>query len=343
MCGIGGIYRMENNPITAEEIVLLLCSLEHRGNHATGIALHQADGQIEILKDGKPAWSFTASEEFKSFVNTKLLPTTRSALLHTRFATQGNPFHNENNHPMFAGKVAVIHNGCIRNDWTLFREMNLDKSCETDSDIFRAILDKSGFNQAGVNVLNKIAGSGAIAAVSTEFPDKLLLARSGNPIVFGYTNDKLYFASELECIQKATRPWEQIKGLWLRTGNSRETAFNSMPDNTAYMMGPDGLEWRQEFKICTTFTPARYTCYTNYEDRMDGFRKSKRVKRTEDVPKEIKIDMAQKDASQYNTSYPDRSYKVCLNCVTVQYIDRRKWDWKKDKINCVSCKRAMGA
>ena len=61
MCGIAGIRKFGGTPITGEEIVLLLCSIEHRGQHATGIALENPDG-IHVFKAPEPAWKFTKSE-----------------------------------------------------------------------------------------------------------------------------------------------------------------------------------------------------------------------------------------------------------------------------------------
>src|SRR5690242_5627757 len=114
MCGIAGIRRFGKTPIAGEEIVLLLCALEHRGQHATGMALVDPNG-IKILKAPLPAWKFTKSEEFKKFIDETLNEQTYIALLHTRWATTSNPEFNQNNHPMWDGDCALVHNGSLNN------------------------------------------------------------------------------------------------------------------------------------------------------------------------------------------------------------------------------------
>src|SRR5258708_27197758 len=120
MCGIAGIYKFGKEPITEEMISLFLTGNEHRGNDATGIALMQEDGKVVIVKRDIPAWKFVTSEEYRSFTKENLLPTTVIALLHTRGASSGSPRVYENNHPMYMGKTAVIHNGSLRNNDHLF-------------------------------------------------------------------------------------------------------------------------------------------------------------------------------------------------------------------------------
>jgi len=199
MCGLAGIKRMGIDPITPEEIKILLCSLEHRGSHATGIAIEN-NGEIAVLKKDVPAWSFTASEACAAFLRDFLHEDTNTVLLHTRAATKGVPYKNDNNHPIFRDNVAIVHNGGIRNDDTLFKDMSLERNCETDSDIIRGILDSNGLTHKGVRELNKMQGSAAIAAVKTGEPGSLFLARSGNPIILGSTETKFYWASELSAI-----------------------------------------------------------------------------------------------------------------------------------------------
>jgi predicted glutamine amidotransferase len=259
MCGIAGVRKFGKAPITGEEIVLLLCSLEKRGPHATGIALMDSKG-ISVHKAPQPAWQYTKSKDFEKFLNEHLTEDTYTALLHTRFATVGNPDDNKNNHPMFDGKNAIVHNGSIRNSEWLFNQGKFPKSCETDSDIVRALVANYGITAKGVREMNKMQGSGAIACVSEEQPGVLLLARSGNPLVYGFDkeSDKLYWASELQAISQASRPWYQYRGAWVQDTKTK-LAIGSMPDNTAWIFGDQKLEFHSEFKVCTHFTPPDYS------------------------------------------------------------------------------------
>jgi|SRR5882672_2564098 len=327
MCGIAGIKRMGNEPITVEEICILLCSLEHRGNHATGIAVEN-NGDIHVCKKDVPAWSFTASDEFKGFVGEHLNDGTNTVLLHTRAATKGAPYKNENNHPMYAGETAVVHNGGIRNDDFIFRNLSLKRSCETDSDIIRAILDKEGLTRKGVRELEKLDGSMAIAAVHPDAPEYVLLARSGNPLIIGTTNFKIYWASEQQAIQKAVRPWTKRFGLWSRASSSGDIVYTAMPDNTAYLMGPEGLDWKQEVKICAQFHAPMYRMHESYFTKTSNWRAERRRQagKTGEEPKNLsryaEVDKAawcalcpscKKGVTKTNVIKPWRKYK-CSNC-----------------------------
>jgi len=281
MCGIAGVRKFGATPITGEELILLLCSIEHRGQHATGIALEGPDG-IFVFKAPEPAWKFTRSKEFEAFLNEHLTENTRTALLHTRWYTVGSPEDNENNHPMWDGETAVVHNGCISNHLTLFYQGHYERSCETDSDILRAIISEHGMNEAGIRQLNKVQGSAAIAAISSRYPDKLLLARSGSPIVFGFTDngDKLYWASEAQAILRACKPFHQVRGVWVQDTRAN-VSVGSMPDNTAWVFGPEEIEFHHEFKLCTFYRQPDYkNGRESYHSKMRTAKWEKRKKAT---------------------------------------------------------------
>lgn len=273
MCGIAGVRRFGDTPITREEIQILICSLERRGNHASGMAIVNDEGtSIAVHKMPEPAWSFIKSNATDGFLNEHLREDTNIVLLHTRFATCGTPEDNANNHPIWNGTTAVVHNGGIRNYDSLFKSEHLTPSCATDSDYIRAVFDKEGFEPKAIRLLNKAWGSGAIAAVSTDYPGVLALGRSGNPLIFADFQDKFYFASEMQAIHKAVRPWVKRRGLWMRSRISG-MAYNNMPDNTMYFLGPDGEETKHmELKIATNFTPPIYRSYENYAEKMKTWR-----------------------------------------------------------------------
>src|SRR5690348_4815975 len=206
MCGIAGIYKYSKVPIKEEQIASLLVGNEHRGNDATGMAILQQDGKVEVLKKDIPAWQFVTCDDYIKFITNNLLDTTRAVILHARGASQGNPRELVNNHPLFAGKSAVIHNGMIKNDHLLFPALGLKREADTDSDILRAILDKYGFCDKAYTTLEKIKGSVAGAAFSMDAPGKMLIFRSGSPMTLASTEDFLFFSSEKKTIHAAAKP-----------------------------------------------------------------------------------------------------------------------------------------
>lgn len=274
MCGIAGVKRYGNEPISMAELEILVCSLEVRGNHATGVAI-QNGTDIVIHKQPLPAWNFIKDPATKAFFKDHLREDTDTVLLHTRFATVGNPHKNENNHPMFDGTTALVHNGGIRNADHLFSDSKLERHAETDSDILRAFVAEHGFTASAARQLSRCMGSAAIAAVSSNYPGHLLLARSGNPLVVANANDKLYFSSTLQAIQRAVRPWERHHGLFMR-GPARGFSYNFMADHTMYVLKPDDTSQHHEMNIAgNTFQPVPYRSHENYADKMQVWQSQK--------------------------------------------------------------------
>lgn len=336
MCGVGGVRRYGDTPILAEEIKVLLCSLEYRGNHATGVALMTPDG-IQIHKHASPAWSFIALPETETFFE-QHLPRASMALLHTRFATIGSPDENANNHPFFVDDTAIVHNGSINNHAHLFTSNKLERSCETDSDIIRALLDREGINETGIQALNDMSGSAAICAFSLSDPDKLLLARSGSPLMYGTSEDKLWWASDMQSIQKAVRPWTEQHGLVGRRPRT-DVSYFTMPDNTAYILSTQGLDLRREMKTCLNYRAPQYACNTSYASKQKQFKEERVRNRRRHVVTPPPTPQATGVTPLRGTPYT-RKAALCpyANCDTTCIIDRtRNWI----DFTCPTCKKTL--
>lgn len=289
MCGICGIKRLANTPIDPDIVELLIVNNENRGIEAAGVALQQANGDIHVYKQDLHPYQFVGSREYKDFIQKYLKPTTVAAIGHTRKVTKGSPRVNKNNHPMFAGKTAVVHNGVIINDDKMFADLHLERQAETDSDIFRAILDKEGFTRKAANLLNRLNGNGAFAAFHPDYPGQMLIGRSGNPIEFMATPDYLMFSSETGPLYKAVRPYKEVWGIFMREMTPTEYYMIPMHDDSVWLLrntvnGADIseslVEWHQELHIAPDhWQPHKYDCHAQYYGN--------RVKFYEDKPAEI--------------------------------------------------------
>lgn len=283
MCGICGVRKFGDVPIHPDMITLLILNQQNRGLEAAGIALQDKSGKIEILRNNVTPYEFVSSRLYKDFLEEHLTKNTIIALGHARKATLGNPRLNNNNHPMFDGITAVVHNGHINNHDGMFREWKLDRKAETDSDIFRAVLDKEGFTMKAVDMMSRFSGSAAIAAVSVKYPGKLLLGRSGNPIELAITsNQHLMFSSETGPLYKAMRPYKKVYGITMREMTPRDYFMIGMEDNSAWLitdkpkgnlMGEeaDWIEWHHELKIASHFEPVNYQCYSQFHGNRARF------------------------------------------------------------------------
>jgi glucosamine 6-phosphate synthetase-like amidotransferase/phosphosugar isomerase protein len=277
MCGIAGIIRWNREPIKEETIGVLLVGNEHRGNDASGLVIQQANGDLAVLKKDIPGWQLVTSQEYETFIRDYLKPDSRSVLVHARAASQGNPRDNNNNHPMYAGCSAIVHNGVIRNDNFLFKKLGFERKAETDSDILRAILDQEGITEDGIDIIGEASGSGAIAAVHPRFKDQVLLIRSGNPMTIASNDNFFYFSSEKETLHKACRPFVLRKGMWFQA-QKPDVDFSNMANHTAYVIGPQGLLRRRECKICQgDYTEPWRKTYEEYAIRQEKFNNRLRI------------------------------------------------------------------
>lgn len=201
MCGIGGFSFSENaEHVNAKRVArAMLLDIEVRGRDATGFAFMDPTGAFQIHKA-----PLTATD----FVRRRLcIPrNARTAILHTRAATQGSELVNDNNHPIPQGHLVGVHNGIIWNDHTLWGDLvGADRRrAEVDSEVIFAGLafGKQDSGADVLDVLKTIEGPAAVAWLDQEHPDRLMLARAAtNPLIIGQTADgSLLFASREEAV-----------------------------------------------------------------------------------------------------------------------------------------------
>jgi asparagine synthetase B (glutamine-hydrolysing) len=269
MCGIAGIRKYGEKPIEEHMIRLLLTGLEHRGNDASGIAMQNKQGDVFTLKNDVPAWTFTTSKIYEDWIDKNLTPDIEQVIVHARAATKGSPRYEKNNHPLFNGKTAIVHNGKLENDDEVFKKLKLDRAADTDTDIIRAILDKFGITKEAIEVLNEVRGSAAIAALSPEYPGKMLLGRSGSPLTIGSTDDFFMFASEKNVIHRAMKPLKNRFNMIFQA-TSIDMAFSPYPDNTLWILGPEGREFYGVLRsFWGTYREPVRKVYTGYKERQD--------------------------------------------------------------------------
>lgn len=302
---------------------------ERRGNQATGLALQDADGEIHVFKQDEPAWKVTSSDAYQEFLKAHLHEDTKIFLGHTRLATQGDPKNANNNHPLYHGGVAVVHNGHISNDDWMFKDMKLDRKGEVDSDIIRAILDENGFTEKGINQLSRLCGSAAIAAMSAKEPGRLLLGRSGNPLVLAATDSLLAFSSEKQAIHSALRPFVWRFGFTFQA-NKVDFGFLTMPNDQAYILGEikrdektnfeNALEWHQKLNIGSYYNANQVRDYSHTRENYGKMRKRWNY----DDSKKPRVKMA-----------------WCTKCQNFIEISPKHLDLPRDKVQCAKCKTPL--
>ena len=211
MCGIVGYIGTK----AASGILLEgLRKLEYRGYDSAGIATI-LEGEVHCVRaKGK-----------LNHLQEKLDGEHNPAPLgigHTRWATHGKPEeHNAHPHRDTEGRIAVVQNGIIENYRDL-RDSLKSQGCkfrsQTDTETIPHLISQKliGLNnspaptnrtaesslllEAVRQAVNELQGAFAIAVISADFPDELIVARQQAPLVIGFGQGEYYCASDTPAI-----------------------------------------------------------------------------------------------------------------------------------------------
>ncbi|MGJ3508823.1 glutamine--fructose-6-phosphate transaminase (isomerizing) [Enemella sp. A6] len=210
MCGIVGYVGTEAAGHSALDVIMEgLRRLEYRGYDSAGIAV-AADGAIAHRK--KAGKLTNLADE----LDDDPLPTSRTGIGHTRWATHGGPTDN-NAHPHVVdnGALAVIHNGIIENFAELRAELTErghEFASETDTEVAAVLLAET-YNNNGDEDLTKavqdtarrLEGAFTLLALHRDRPDTVVAARRNSPLVVGVGEGEMFLGSDVSGFIDYTR------------------------------------------------------------------------------------------------------------------------------------------
>jgi len=217
MCGIiAYLGKKIAQPILVEG----LKRLEYRGYDSAGIALLGSSDKIKIKKT---SGRINVLEEILDKPDSD----DTLGIGHTRWATHGKP-NTINSHPHldYTGKIAVVHNGIIENYNTLkewLRKENAEFVSETDTEVIANLigcfyargdisngdgeeqpLKQNKFEWAVQRALRELHGTFGLAIVCSDFPDMLIGAKRGSPLILGVGDNEYIIASDAAAIVEHT-------------------------------------------------------------------------------------------------------------------------------------------
>ncbi|MCM8857603.1 MAG: glutamine--fructose-6-phosphate transaminase (isomerizing) [Candidatus Thiodiazotropha sp.] len=203
MCGIvGGIAQRDIVPILMEG----LKRLEYRGYDSAGVAVLDEHQHIQRIRSvGKVA-------SLKDLIDGAAL-SSKLGIAHTRWATHGMPAER-NAHPHMSGeRVAIVHNGIIENYADLREELSAKGytfTSETDTEVIAHLLadvlqTESDFLRAIRLASKKLVGAYALAVVSPDDPDQMVVIRAGSPLVIGLGVGENFIASDVFALLPVTQ------------------------------------------------------------------------------------------------------------------------------------------
>lgn len=202
MCGIVGVVGANN---AVNKIISGLKKLEYRGYDSAGVAVIENSSFQMVKQEGKILNLEKAARKSKfldKFFNT--------AIGHTRWATHGRP-SERNAHPHASSKVCVVHNGIIENYQELksiLQKKDVNFVSDTDSEVVPHLLEmnmqNSNLDQAIVKTLSQIKGSYALAIMISSYPDFIIIAKKGSPLLVGFGKDENFIASDYYALASHT-------------------------------------------------------------------------------------------------------------------------------------------
>ncbi len=181
MCGIIGYVGSEE---AAPLLLQSLRRLEYRGYDSAGIAIIRDGRLVRFRRAGKvrDLEDSVRSEETRGTIG----------IGHTRWATHGAPT-DDNAHPHLdcSARLAVVHNGILENYLELRSRLAADGhafASETDTEVLAHLIEERYRGDLLLAVRQAVAecsGAFAVAVLSEDAPDRIVVAKRGSPLVVG--------------------------------------------------------------------------------------------------------------------------------------------------------------
>ena len=201
MCGIIGIVGKED---VADRLVDGLRRMEYRGYDSAGVC---------TLFEGEMVRRRAQGKLLNLVKELAVHPASgQTGIAHTRWATHGAPTA-ANAHPHATGELALVHNGIIENfkqlrDGLAARGRTFES--QTDSEVVAHLISElieGGLSpqEAVREALPELRGAFALAIAFRRFPDMLIGARLGSPLVVGYGDGETYLGSDALALAPLTQ------------------------------------------------------------------------------------------------------------------------------------------
>lgn len=188
MCGVFGFVAKEEGPLNLKILAKIAKVTERRGPHAWGMAWINRAGRLFMYKQ---------TGRISDALGVLAMARDASLLIgHTRWATQGDPANNLNNHPHPCDGGWIVHNGMIPRYREIIEQHDLHPVTDCDSEVLGLLVE----NLQG-DLVSRCAGAANIASgrdlvmLGLWKPGRLVAVRRGNPLHLGETSRGYYLAS----------------------------------------------------------------------------------------------------------------------------------------------------
>ena len=201
MCGIIGYIGDKD---ISSVLLVGLERLSYRGYDSSGISII-ADRELS-------SWKKSGKISELGKVISGLTLKSNIGIGHTRWATHGIP-NDINSHPHNneSNNISVVHNGIIEN-YLLHKKNLIDEGfifrSETDTEVIVHLIEKylnGNLYDCVQKAVTQLEGSYALAVISDKYPDEIVVAKKGSPLIIGKGENENFISSDVNALLPHTK------------------------------------------------------------------------------------------------------------------------------------------
>ncbi|GHA62080.1 glutamine--fructose-6-phosphate transaminase (isomerizing) [Photobacterium aphoticum] len=203
MCGIVGAVAQRD---VAEILIEGLRRLEYRGYDSAGVAVVDPQGHLQRVRRLGKVQELADAVDASPLVG-------GTGIAHTRWATHGEP-SEANAHPHMSGEhIALVHNGIIENHEVL-RDLLVGRgytfTSQTDTEVIAHLVEwelrtSATLLEAVQKTVAQLEGAYGTVVMDRRDPERVVVARSGSPLVIGLGVGENFLASDQLALLNVTR------------------------------------------------------------------------------------------------------------------------------------------
>ena len=207
MCGIVGAVAQRD---VVDILVEGLRRLEYRGYDSAGVAIIDGHNLQRVRRLGKVQELARALDEQPLHGGT--------GIAHTRWATHGEPSET-NAHPHVSDTLTVVHNGIIENHEELrnkLKGLGYQFVSQTDTEVIVHLVHHHRQSEPTLlaalqKAVKELRGAYGTVLVDATDPERLVVARSGSPLVIGRGIGENFIASDQLALLPVTRRFQFLE------------------------------------------------------------------------------------------------------------------------------------
>ena len=201
MCGVFGFISDDNSGPDLDRLREIARVTQTRGTDAYGFAWIDSRNRMHAFRQ-----TGAIGDNLDTL---DMLGDARLIIGHTRYATQGDPDDNINNHPHPCDGGWLVHNGMIPDYERIMRRMALRGVSRCDSELLALIIERGRGNMAQrcASAARSVGNVPLVTLGLWRHPrPRIIAVRRGNPLHFGNAGGALYLASLARGLPGAVRP-----------------------------------------------------------------------------------------------------------------------------------------